>query len=691
MPSRLYPLHLRPQTALTERVEGGLIIPNRVAVPTPAGGPLPTRPGDGIGIEGLVGQSINVQLPVQSGAQPVVTVIGEPYFFTFGVIVGQNLGGSSQGIVNVGGGAITGILVRPIDPSVRIVGTGAAPNLIEIQNPAWGLWPIGTQLDVEMHLVMVDADVSQVTSCKVNGVEAATGLLEDVNHFGLNFLQLGASATTAQGTLGVLRYVLVQFTDGTQQLWGIDEGAGDITESEALDETVDINGTEGLDWDWFPFVVPPIEARPTDDIGIEGLVDDWRGSELVPTISIAAAPLGSLNTWRFGYEYTLDGAFGNPISASSSFTSGFYIRGPNAGNPNRLGINGQEYDLGFDPTGVRMEFLVQTRMTAVGQMTTEVVTVNGADIFVPGQGQQGTPLTARLDGVSTGTVGAGILYHWQYQNLDSGDLVRFFIDEDTGAVLNNEPGDSVAIVGTMAATEGVDWEWKQTGPDIFAGLVSQADVNTRGRTDDLPFDHVSSLVATQIGNGGVSGTAAAAGGATGMRMVNTDGTLELTPPDLSFLTGDWTVSWRMNHEGGSIGRQSLGRIYSSADDDDAISVGRGQFQGTTVSMEIRTPAETSLNDPTTGLGSSQNIERVWTLTREGTVMTMYLDGVATSATGTFTANDFASYDGIHWGLPVGFNAAWGKNIGVGLWTGVWDRVLSLEEIELLDDTVNPFV
>ena len=216
-------------------------------------------------------------------------------------------------------------------------------------------------------------------------------------------------------------------------------------------------------------------------------------------------------------------------------------------------------------------------------------------------------------------------------------------------------------------------------------------MNTRGRTDDLPFDHVSSILATEAGTGGHSGVGAGLGGAEGMQMVNSAGTLEFTPPDLSFLTGDWTVAFRMAHQGGSIGRGSMGRIYSSANDDDAISVGRGQFQGTTVSHEVRTPLETSLNDPTTDQGTSQNIERVWTLTREGTTLTMYVDGSPVSATGTFSANDFASFDGVQWGLPVGFNAAWGIPIGLALWHGIWDRVLPLVEIELLDDTVNPFL
>ena len=210
-----------------------------------------------------------------------------------------------------------------------------------------------------------------------------------------------------------------------------------------------------------------IFARPDDFVGFEVLFDTNAGAALLPTISLVASEVGAVLRWRIGFENTIDSAFGVAISTSTTFTSGIYIRGSTASPANVLGVGVDQFPLGFDPFGVRLEILIEAEITTPGGMEVTAVVVNGVDIFVGPATVQSPLFTSRLNGVSSGTGAGGSLYHWQFERLfdPSPLLIRFFCEEGPGnPTIGTEVGDDPATVGTMTGVEDTDWQWVDNEP-----------------------------------------------------------------------------------------------------------------------------------------------------------------------------------------------------------------------------------
>ena len=334
---------------------------------------------------------------------------------------------------------------------------------------------------------------------------------------------------------------------------------------------------------------PPVEVG----FGVLGLTTGWIGrlSSGVGIDMIPDATTPCTLTVRGGFNVSADGRTNMGLMGTNVADQNVRV----LGLTDQVGVGATLFPF----TGVdwsNFELVLVGQDTGGGTFQVDELTVNGipTDFALPVNA--GTAAFFAFANVTricdvANEVDDQIGHRWdavRFQTTDGFDY-DFRLEEGAGAFFNSS-GDfwenpTLSQPADFNLTEDVDWTWVDSAdplpgpppPPLEVGLVSQADVNTRGRTDDLPFDHVSGLVS--ISTGGHSGTGVGVGGAIGMQMTNSAGTIEFTPPDLSFLTGDFTVAWRAEPSGGGIGRGTLARIYSSADDDDAISVGRGLFQG----------------------------------------------------------------------------------------------------------------
>lgn len=294
-----------------------------------------------------------------------------------------------------------------------------------------------------------------------------------------------------------------------------------------------------------------------------------------------------------------------------------------------------------------------------------------------------TPLetSAFLD-EGTDTVTYGVI------NLPPG----LFLDTGTGQIFGT-PSTITDVTVTMQATSAAgfddtqfNWRIDPDLPPLEIGLVSQADVNTDGRTDDIPFDHVLNLPYVLTGTTVV--TSNGDGGSKRMQFVSASGEFRLAG-DPNDLLGDFTLSTRVAYSSTIARLGCFSQLNAGSNLNAVYAGGSDLFGGTAVSFQVRTPTETLQHNGTT-VGTINFVERVFTLVREGTQIRMYVDAVEVSGSPqTSSANDFAGFDTYRIGQD-GTVGDWANMIADWAWSAAWDRALPVSEIELLDDQANPF-
>lgn len=221
-------------------------------------------------------------------------------------------------------------------------------------------------------------------------------------------------------------------------------------------------------------------------------------------------------------------------------------------------------------------------------------------------------------------------------------------------------------------------------PDVLTGLVTQNDVNTNGRTDDLPYDNILDVVATPFNAPTV---AAGDGGYDQMVFNGVDQICQLDASANGFLSGgDFTFGCRAS----GVGVVEMG-VY-------AFSGGAGQaslhlplnVSGVTLAF-VRNDAGQNIQAQSTGTVVNDGVEHTLVCRFIDATKTseIWIDGVlinsgnnnAVTPPITTTAHTWAAFID-----PTPIIAFAGQMA----WSAGWDRDLTDEQMEYLFAVPNPF-
>lgn len=224
---------------------------------------------------------------------------------------------------------------------------------------------------------------------------------------------------------------------------------------------------------------------------------------------------------------------------------------------------------------------------------------------------------------------------------------------------------------------------------LFEGLVAQSDVNTDGRTDDAPFDHILNAVATlQNAPPVVTGD----GGFSAMQFVlaNQASATFIPPPAVDY-TGPLTVAFRAKTSTAVADNSCFGfGLSTSAQPLLAGKITRDA--GGNAEAFFRADGGQATFVPGSLGGNDDGVEHVITVRSLGgnsgrlqLVVDLLLSGDQTEGFGGAT-----TIDNMVWGAFLLNNVyqSWGTNDMS--WLGVWDRLLDNNEIVALNAKPNPF-
>ena len=224
---------------------------------------------------------------------------------------------------------------------------------------------------------------------------------------------------------------------------------------------------------------------------------------------------------------------------------------------------------------------------------------------------------------------------------------------------------------------------------LNVGLVTQADVNTRGRADDAPFDHVLGNVATLF-NVPVVG-AAGDGGFFPMDFVKASSQYLTLPPvpgatDNDFLESDFTMAARFKST--STGEMACVAFAPTA----LCGLKVSQTNGDPQAFCIDDGSQFTNVPPAAGASSNDGLEHVLIMRRTGNRVQMLMspNGVIGDVTGNYGNGGATTTNLQNWAsflddLPIIFLE------GSIFWSAAWDRLLTNDELAALVAKPNPFV
>jgi hypothetical protein len=227
----------------------------------------------------------------------------------------------------------------------------------------------------------------------------------------------------------------------------------------------------------------------------------------------------------------------------------------------------------------------------------------------------------------------------------------------------------------------------QATSTLELGLVTQSDVNTRGRSDDLPFDHVLGNVGTPV-NGPTVGSAGDGGFVPMDYAAGAYVTLPSVPgvTDNDFLESDFTMAVRCSTVA-QVGEQPTYGFGPGALVALKITNSNG---GNPLAFDIDDGGG-STNSTAGNVNSDDGVEHVIIQRRSGgRVQLLWEKGLLVDndqAYGTLGATTTGLQS-----LAVFFDDTPGNTlVGSIWWSACWDRNLTNDELIALVATPNPFV
>ena len=223
----------------------------------------------------------------------------------------------------------------------------------------------------------------------------------------------------------------------------------------------------------------------------------------------------------------------------------------------------------------------------------------------------------------------------------------------------------------------------QEVPDVLTGLVTQADVNTNGRTDNLPYDNILDAVGAPSGTPGLG--APGEGGYAGMDFNGIDEAVLMDASANGFLNGgDYTYACRA--AGTAIVESGL---YAFSGGQGQASLHLPQSAGGNTRAFIRNDIAQGITAD--GIGAvNDGVEHVIVarFTDAGNVLDLWIDGVPNN-TGTGAYGPPSTATAHTWGAfvdPTPFLPF----LGEIFWTAAWGRALTDEQMAYLFAVPNPF-
>ena len=227
----------------------------------------------------------------------------------------------------------------------------------------------------------------------------------------------------------------------------------------------------------------------------------------------------------------------------------------------------------------------------------------------------------------------------------------------------------------------------QATSSLNVGLVTQCDVNTRGRADDLPFDHV-------LGNIGVPTNAPTVGAAGDGGFVPMDfaaGSYVTLPPvpgvtDNDFLEGPFTAAVRVSTVAGAAEQPTFGFGNGALVALKIMNDGSGNPLGFNIDDGGGiTSAQAG------ALGSNDGVEHVIVERRLNQRVQLFWElGLIADVDQNF--GNFGSVTTTNQSWAVFYDDLPGNTLtGSIWWTAAWDRPLTNDELTALVAKPNPFV
>ncbi len=223
---------------------------------------------------------------------------------------------------------------------------------------------------------------------------------------------------------------------------------------------------------------------------------------------------------------------------------------------------------------------------------------------------------------------------------------------------------------------------------LFEGLVSQSDVDTDGRSDAAPFDHILNNVATlQNAPAVITGD----GGFSGMDFVTAEEKTATLPPPAIDYTASLTYAFRAKTSTGIADNSCVG-LGNNTDAQPLLAGKITRDAGGNAEAFLRSNGGQATFVSGTLGGNNDGDEHVITIRSlgGGTSRVQLVVDLLLSGDDSQTFGGATTIDNMVWGgfLLAGVYAAWGTN--EMFWLAVWDRLLSNDEIVALNAKPNPF-
>lgn len=220
-------------------------------------------------------------------------------------------------------------------------------------------------------------------------------------------------------------------------------------------------------------------------------------------------------------------------------------------------------------------------------------------------------------------------------------------------------------------------------PDVLTGLVTQSDVNTNGRSDDVPYDNITDTLGTNIGATPIG--AAGEGGYIPMKFNGINQAISLDISAAGFMNGgDFTFGCRASGTG-----VVESGVYSWSGGQGQLSLHLPQSGAGTTLAFVRNNAGQFIS--VFGLGAiNDGVEHVLLGRYDDAAQSLeiWIDGVLNNtALGTYsppataTAHTWAAFVD-----PVPFLFL----LGDVYWSADWDRALTDEQMAYTFAVPNPF-
>jgi hypothetical protein len=226
-------------------------------------------------------------------------------------------------------------------------------------------------------------------------------------------------------------------------------------------------------------------------------------------------------------------------------------------------------------------------------------------------------------------------------------------------------------------------------PALLTGLVSQSDVNTDGRTDDAPFDHISTVV---FGLENAPPVVAGAGGFDGLAFVTaSEQSADGPPPSINY-AAPFTMACRAKTSTAIVNNTAFG-LGNGVVAQPLLFLKMTAGAGGNVQAFIRDDANRNTLVDAAPLDSADGAEHVLVFRSGGGLggpgrLQLLIDGVLVDdQQGGYIGP--TNINNQTWGaLDIAGFAQWGT---LDLyWTAIWDRLLSDTEVTALSATPNPF-